>query len=234
MSGRETSLLGSNDNEQKVSDAKRLKMDIESRVPKLNEDVMGIILDFVVAREQNRLIQATSKLWCNEDIDEMSIFDFHGFRRVALQSEAILYHEKDIRSTINSQVDRSVNWPEDLKTNSQRLVYHSNIKLLPNVILEVRPSCINETTNSRNFCFFPTIECFKLDLGVRPRWHDLRYELFTSKYRSMKDFECIWPIARHYGLILMRNCVNERCVPLVPDLFRLKILTGTYGPSPPR
>ena len=45
---------------------KRLKLDTDSKVPRLNEDVMGIILDFVVEREQNRLVQGTSKLWCND------------------------------------------------------------------------------------------------------------------------------------------------------------------------
>ena len=157
----------------------------------------------------------------------MSIYDHRGFKKVAEQSLSILKYEKGSRNDINAQIDRSVNWPVDLKTNIQRLVSHSEVKLLPNVVLEVRPSCINE---SKNGSF-----CFQRHSNIINRWHDLRYELFMSKYRSMKDFVCVWPIARHYGTLLIRTCENSRCAefPLVPELFRLKILTGNYSPNKP-
>ena len=123
-----------------------------------------------------------------------------------------------------------VKWPEALKTNTQRLLYQSDVKLLRNAVLEVRPSCINETTSSRSFCY-------NYSDRFKHRCYDLRYELFTSEFRSMTDFDCIWPIFRHYGIVLIKECAHSSCekFPIIPKLFRLTILNGTivcnYSPN---
>ena len=71
----------------------------ERELPKLNEDVYGVILKWVVRKEQSRL----------------------------LETEMILSKP----GKINLKVD----WPQALKSNSERLVHHTSVKLLSNTTL---------------------------------------------------------------------------------------------------
>ena len=116
---------------------------IENTFPVLNEDVLGIILKFVVKYEQNRLLETKM---CFSEV-------------------------KDI--------DLHVEWPEILQLNSQRLVHHTNVKLL------------SKTTLYFDFwkCSFhasPAIQVF------RP-------------FRAVDNFCEDWQTMKHFGSVTVRT-----------------------------
>ena len=75
------------------------------QIPQLNEDILGIILKHVVEKQQNHVMETC------EFIDEYAC------------ASPITYKPNNWRG---------VKWPVYLDSNSRRLVYHTQVKLLPN------------------------------------------------------------------------------------------------------
>ena len=102
----------------------------ETEVPQLNELVYGVILKWVVRKEQERLLE-TEMMFSKWD-----------------------------------NVNLTVEWPTQLRSNSGRLVHHSCVKLLPNSRL--------------NFNWWKFFFRYK---GEQPR-----YELLQEDWKTMKHF----------------------------------------------
>ena len=99
-------------------------------VPQLNEVVYGVILKWVVRKEQERL----------------------------LETEMTFSRWDDINLTVK--------WPTQLRSNSERLVHHTSVKLLSNCRL--------------NFNFWK--------FGFRYKGKKSRYEVFQEDWKTMKHF----------------------------------------------
>ena len=95
------------------SQTKKRKLDIEeTNIPQLNEDVLGVILKHVVRKHQ-----------------------IHARKIV----NVIVDHHKPLKL---EKDDQNLNlhhfaWPKSLKSNSQRLVHHAELKMLPNVTIKM-------------------------------------------------------------------------------------------------
>ena len=99
----------------------------EQKIPKLNEDIFGIILKHVIRMEQDRVMKSfdviSNHFGHSEDYYSTSYYSCRPFHQYLLSNDT------DIS-------DRHVQWPKQLESNSQRLVYHSNIKLFSNYYYE--------------------------------------------------------------------------------------------------
>ena len=96
------------------SQAKKEKLDkVESKVPQLNEDVLGIILKHVIKKHQVHLLETIGVI---EDHVVMSI----------LISPIVCWTNLE-----------NFEWPEYLESNSRRLIHHTNVKLFPDCTLTV-------------------------------------------------------------------------------------------------
>ena len=105
---------------------KRLKTEDEkfTAIPQLNEDIFGRILKFVVEGKQRQILDVVysqksgdigGEVWVDDGIDSK-------------EYEPINYEDA---------VDfRIVKWPQELRNNSQRLIFHNNVKMLPKFTLE--------------------------------------------------------------------------------------------------
>ena len=71
----------------------------DRELPKLNEVVYGVILKWVIKKEQDRLLKT------------------------------------DMIFSKPEKVNLKVDWPTSLQLNSERLVHHTGVKLLPNSTL---------------------------------------------------------------------------------------------------
>ena len=91
------------------SQTKKEKLDKEkTKIPQLNEDVLGIILKHVVKKERRHIIQTLN---------------------------IILQHKLSVLRDFRPP--RDMIWPDHLNTNSRRLIYHTKTKLFPNNFLDV-------------------------------------------------------------------------------------------------
>ena len=107
------------------AETKKKKLDNnQSKIPQLNEDVIGIILRHVVRKQKIHIAK------------KFAIIKDH-FKR--------LYHQDNLGSWETFVLVRRSSdldpyyfkWPESLKTNSQRLVHHSKIKMFPNIKIDI-------------------------------------------------------------------------------------------------
>ena len=91
------------------SQAKKEKLDkVESKVPHLNEDVLGIILKHVVQNQKAYVLETIDII---EDHVGESIFIYEPF--------------------VPSPSVESAEWPNYLDSNSRRLIHHTTSKLFP-------------------------------------------------------------------------------------------------------
>ena len=91
----------------------------ERKIPQLTEDVMGIILKHVIQKHQ---IQAVETV-------EVIVEHFQRFMSQYGQCHCNFGFEQR-----NEYLHKyNFEWPKSLKTNSQRLVHHAELKMLPNM-----------------------------------------------------------------------------------------------------
>ena len=116
------------DNRNKMKTRNQAKNE-RQKVPKLNEDVFGIILKHVIQREQVKV--KSSFVFIGNH--------FGGCENCLLDNFCPCDRNKSLGNcifTIDEGLDDNVQWPRQLKSNSQRLVYHTKIKLLSNTYCE--------------------------------------------------------------------------------------------------
>ena len=108
--------------------------DEKPKTPRLNEDVLGIILKFVVKKEQRNIIESVFDIECSLMLEHPG-----------------LKMEEDIEVRSRSEgVDLDhVIWPDYLHSNSRRLIHHTNVKLFPNRELTIHKALTLRITRKR-------------------------------------------------------------------------------------
>ena len=94
---------------------------VSSAIPQLNEDILGKILKFVVEGKQKQIYDVIEK---EKQWPHNNQFKDAGTFKKDLNSEVFAIGKTGLHL---------VNWPELLETNSQRLVHHSEVKMMGNV-----------------------------------------------------------------------------------------------------
>ena len=104
---------------------KRLKTEDEkfTAIPQLNEDIFGRILKFVVEGNQRQILDVVYSEECGVVGGDVLI------------DEGIDGKEYEPISNEDAVDFRIVKWPQALKNNSHRLIFHNNVKMLPSVTL---------------------------------------------------------------------------------------------------
>ena len=99
------------------SQTRKENLEKENRkVPRLNEDIFGIILKHVVRKEQENIMDRHCLIR-----DHFMVFGL----------EPGLSTDEDLDVTSSSrEPSLYVKWPDYLNSNSRRLVHHTNVKLL--------------------------------------------------------------------------------------------------------
>ena len=104
------------------------------KIPRLNEDILGIILDHVVRKEQRNIIEAVS------EIEDHFIFERPGLT----MDEGITVMSR----TEGVALDQVI-WPDYMDSNSRRLIHHTQVKLLPNLKLSIHQAFSFRVTTKR-------------------------------------------------------------------------------------
>ena len=100
------------------SQSRKEKLDNESRkIPQLNEDVLGIILKYVMKEEENFIYK------------NFTLIDEYCDNQIAILDPL----EGCCKWPSNDEIE----WPDYLYSNSRRLIHHTNVKLFPNCVLTV-------------------------------------------------------------------------------------------------
>ena len=194
------------------SSTKKDKVDNEkSKIPQLNEDVIGIILRHVIQKHQNYVSKKFEVIAQHfNDIAGIPIQNRPSFIH-AYQSTYDVYFSKEYYGEFswtkqNPNLDiRHFAWPDALETNTKRLVHHAELKMFPNVKLEIG--------------FNMPLERYILS----NRELDLMLETF-------KHFACIAPMATLDGFVkpadyieYLRSSLDHRGSLLAEKLEEIKI-----------
>ena len=105
----------------KIKSRNYTKKEKERNIPRLNEDVFEIILNHVIRMEQDRVMKTFGVIsnhlcHCEDHYLDCAYSFLH---------EYLIWNDRRLS-------DRHIQWPKQLESNSQRLVYHTNVKLFPN------------------------------------------------------------------------------------------------------
>ena len=155
------------------SQTKKEKLDNQnSKIPHLNEAILGIILRHVVRKEQNEILECLYVI--------RNHFVFH--------VEPGLDLLEDLYAT---SVDDHVTWPDYLNSNSRRLIYHTNVKLFPNQELSIHISLSLRLTTKRELDLL--WKTFKHFGEIQQRWDDRgNYE----EFEAADYFQRLWKMIR--------------------------------------
>ena len=107
----------------------------KQKIPRLNEDVFGIILQHVIKKQRDRVMTSLKFIGNHFDGCE-DMYDY-----CTKRDNCLYYHDKSLGDYVE--------WPHQIETNSQRLVYHTKIKLFPNIYFENQQPLHNMISSSR-------------------------------------------------------------------------------------
>ena len=98
------------------------------KIPRLNEDVFGIILKHVIQKQRLQVMISLRFIVNHFEDDLEDVYDYCTESDISPIEERLCYHDTNLRDVVQ--------WPHQLKSNSQRLVYHTKIKLYSNLYFE--------------------------------------------------------------------------------------------------
>ena len=160
--------------EKKYSNqTKKEKLDNKTEIPQLNEDVMGVILQHV----------------------------FRGQRESVERSMHRTYLVKKLIKRDENLDLCHFAWPESLKTNSQRLIHHAELKMFPNVKLGIHADYEDE--NDEDYFYDKYDNDLQLLLEVESADKEL-----DSMLETFKHFDCI--VARPFGSIKPADFIQKQ------------------------
>ena len=117
------------------SQTKKEKLENQnSKIPRLNEDILGIILDHVIRKEQRNIIEAVF------DIEQHFMFERPGLT---------MEEEITVMSRTEEVALDQVIWPDYMDSNSRRLIQHTQVKLFPNRELSIHQAFSFRVTTKR-------------------------------------------------------------------------------------
>ena len=133
------------------------------KIPQLNEDVLGIILDYVVAKEQSRILRTINTIQnhCKETIDRKGQF----------------YWSFD---SPTYETSHTVHWPDHLDSNSRRLIHHTKVKLFPNFHLTMDERLKFHIASKQELDFL--WQSMKNCGSVCFHWRDIHKRITPAKY----------------------------------------------------
>ena len=117
------------------SQTKKEKLESQKpKIPRLNEDILGIILDHVIRKEQRKIKEAVF------DIEEHFILERPGLS---------MDEEITVMSRTEGIALDHVIWPDYMDSNSRRLINHTQVKLFPNRELSIHQAFSFRVTTKR-------------------------------------------------------------------------------------
>ena len=104
------------------SQAKQEKLDRENPpIPQLNEDIFGVILKHVLAKQKDYIM------------DTMIILDDN----LGDSEGDLIRFTKEDGFIAESYLAYRIDWPDYLNSNIRRLIYHTSIKLFPHDVINI-------------------------------------------------------------------------------------------------
>ena len=161
---------------------------LNRKIPKLNEDVLGIILKHVVLEEQNQIMKR--------------------FRVIQKHFDLLLTGPDDGLETgyIPDRYDDHVEWPDYLDSNGRRLMHHTNVKLFRNRELIIHDNFISHVTSKRELnLLWKTFKHFGQVYFHDTDWFQNGFSIFRVDYffRGI-----VWPKIQRRGS-LFEKLENE-------------------------
>ena len=146
------------------SQTKKEKLDNQKpKVPQLNEDVLGIILKYVVQKQQKYMVETYK----------------------------IIRKHLDFKTHVDRmKFSNKIQWPDYLDTNMRRLVQHTNVKLFHGYLLGVnRNAPIHENIKSKEDLdlLWKTLKHFG---GMS--WYEHPDEIHDESMTAAEFFQRLW------------------------------------------
>ena len=168
------------------------------KIPQLNEDVLGIILKHTVEKQQE--------------------YVWHTYKIIEDHLNILLEVQNDVIDVDTSFADgefNSVQWPDDLNSNSRRLVYHTKAKLFPTYKLILPPKMDDIIKTRREMdLLWATLKHF----GTIRSWDGNNLAAYGTvgyaAYPSKQAFQRLWKRIRDQRKrqSLFRRKLEERLI----------------------
>ena len=165
---------------KRLNQTEKEKLDNRTEIPRLNEDVMGVILQHVFRGQRERVER-------NMKYQTYNKYEMYLVKKLIKRDENL-----DLRHFA---------WPESLKTNSQRLIHHAELKMFPNVKLGLHADYEDE--NDEDYFY----DKYDNDLQLLLKVESADKEL-DSMLETFKHFDCI--VARPFGSIKPAEFIQKQ------------------------